>query len=268
MAITSPAGILAGARQRNSFTKVGGTMEAAGVMYSMAYLAGVPGAAAVPSPGIGGAALTTYAGQIPWENPASGNSYISLWQGAGTDRGNLIVYDRLWHNSGINVTTVTAQTVNSAQWPARDRNGSVNGADILIGIEVSTATTNGSAVTNTVMSYTDQDGNAGATATIPSFPATAVAGTFVPFLLAAGDNGVRSIQTVTLGTSYGGGAIHLVAYRVLAMGNVLTANLGFSQDALTSGFVRLYDNTVPFLLWWPTATTGVTVQGGFAVAHG
>ena len=106
------------------------------------------------------------------------------------------------------------------------------------------------------------------TATITSFPATAVAGTFVPFQLAAGDTGVRAIASVTLGTSYGGGAIHLVAYRVLATIPVNLANSGLMADYASVGFPRLHNDTVPFLLWRPSATTAVTVQGEVLYAHG
>lgn len=268
MAITTLDGVLAGMQPTSHFVKVGATMEAAGVMHSLAYSTGSPGAIATPAPGIAGAALTTLSGSLPWSNPASGNTYLARLTANATGSGTLILVDRLWHNSGIAVTTTTAQTVNSAAWPARDRNGTTNGDDILIGIEVSTATTNGAAVTNTTMSYTDSAGTAGNTATITSFPQTAVAGSFVPFQLAAGDVGVRSIQSVTLGTSYGGGAIHLVAYRVLSRVDVAVANIGNAVDALTGGFPRLYDNTVPMLLWLPTATTAVTVLGEFIVTQG
>ena len=118
------------------------------------------------------------------------------------------------------------------------------------------------------LSYTNQAGTSGRTATIASFPATAVAGTFVPFQLAAGDTGVRSIQSITLGTSYGGGAIHLVAYRILARLELPIANTGGAIDAVSGGFVRCFDNTVPFLVWLPTSTTGVTVAGQLIITQG
>lgn len=237
-------------------------------MHTFFYNTGTPGAAAANGQALGGAALTTYAGQIPWTNPGSGNSYLARFAAQASVAGTLILIDRLWHNDTIAETTTTGQTINSAAWPARDRDGSTNGEGVQVAIEVSTATTNGSAVTNTTLTYTDQSNNSGATGTISSFPATAVAGTFVPFQLAAGDTGVRSIQTLTLGTSYGGGTIHLVAYRILARIELTAANIGNAVDALTSGFVRCYDNTVPQLLWVPTATTAVTVGGELIVTQG
>jgi hypothetical protein len=267
LAITNLDAALAGAHPPQIFLKVGVTMEAIGVLYSPFYATGLPGAATVPSPGIGGAALTTYAGQIPFTNPGSGNSSLSRLSVASTLAGTLLLCDRLWHNSGIAVATTTAQTVNSAAWPARDRNGATSGDGVLIGIEFSTTGTAG-VITNTTMSYSNTTPNSGRTATIASVPATPLAGTFIPFQLAAGDTGVSSIQTVTLGTAYTTAVIHLVAYRILAQIGISVANVASSVDALTGGFTRLYDNTVPFLLWLPSATTAVTLTGSMTVTQG
>jgi len=220
-----------------------------------------------------GAALTTYDGQLPFTNPVSGNSYIARFSGNSSVLGTLILVDRLWHNSGISVTTTTAQTINSVPWPARDRDGTTNGVDVLIGLEVRTATTNAAANTTMTISYTDELNNAGAVGTVgavapASFPATAVIGTFQPFALAAGDYGVRSVQSITLAVSLGAGAVHLVAYRVLARIPITLANVEFAVDALTSGFPRLYNNTVPQLIFLPAATTAPVLQGQLIVSQG
>lgn len=268
MAITTLDGVIAGMLPLQNYLKVGSTMEAAGVLHSLFYSSGTPGAATAPSPGLAGAALTTYAGQLPWSNPVSGNSYLARFSGNATQPGMVLLCDRLWHNSGFTITTTTGQTVNSAAWPARDNNGAVDGAGVMVGIEVSGATGNGSAVTNTTLTYTNPTPTGSRTATISSFPATAQAGTFVPFQLQAGDPGVKSIQTLTLGTSYVSGTIHLVAYRVLAMVDVMAANVGNFVDAVSGGFPRLFNNTVPFLLFLPTTTTAATVQGQMGVTQG
>ena len=273
MAITTVDGIVAGLQVPQTFFKVGATMEAVGVMHSLFYTTGVPGAAVAPTPGLAGAALTTYDGQIPYTNPSSGNGYLAGVNVSATLAGTLYVCDRLWHNSGLTVTTTTIQAITTPAFPARDKAGSANGDGIMVGIEVRTATTNAGAVTNTTLNYTNQGGTTGNVATITSFPATAVAGTFVPFQLAAGDTGVRAITNasgggITLGTSYGAGAIHLVAYRVLATIPVGLANTGLVSDYAGVGLPRLYGNTVPFLLWRPSATTAVTVQGEVLYAHG
>ena len=248
--------------------KVGFTGEAAGEFASSFYLAGRPGAAATPSPGVNGAALTStslvvpgYAGQIPFPAAVAGKNIhlarLSIAQAANI--GAVIVADRLWHNSGLVVTTTGAQAITTPAWPARDADGATSGRGVMAAIEVSTATTNVGAVTNTTLSYTNSAGVAGRTGTIASFAATAVAGTFVPFQLQAGDIGIQSIQSVTLGTSYGGGAIHLVAYREIADAAPVVAGVPDRLDALGLGLPRLYDGSVPWLIYALTGTAaGIT----------
>jgi hypothetical protein len=273
MAITTLDGIIAGAKPPIHFIKTTGTMEAAAVPHSLAYAGGMPGPAVAPTSALAGDALTSYAGQLPMPSFANNTYLMKFCAASYVTGGTLILIDRLWHNAGIDETQTTAQTINSAAWPARDITGTTNGAGVMIGIEVSTATSS-AAVTNTTMEYTNSAGTPTRTATIPSttpgggFPATAVAGTFVSFSLQAGDVGVRSIQTLTLGTSYGGGEIHLVAYRVLAMLDSVGGALGGSQDMVQCGFPRLYDNTVPFLLWNASATTSTQIQGEIIVTQG
>lgn len=268
MAITTLDGIIAGAKAPVDFLKVGANMEAAGVLHSLFYSSGAPGAAVAPSPGLAGAALTSYAGQLPFSNPVSGNTYLNRLSAAATVAGKLILIDRLWHNSGLVVTTTTGQTINSVTWPARDRNGATAGTGINVAIEVSTATTNASPVTNTTLTYTNDAGTGSRTATISSFPATAVGGSFIPFQWNAGDTGIRSIQTCTLGTSYGAGAIHLVAYRVIAELPCTLGNAGQAIDAVTGGFPQLFDNSVLQLIWLPVATTAGNFTGAVHFTQG
>lgn len=267
MAITTLDGALAGMQYPREIMKaVTGTMVA-GRPHSTFYLAGIPGAAVAPTPGMAGAALTTYSGQIPFSNPVSGNSYLARLQGQATIAGTLMLVDRLWHQSGISVTTTTAQTINSVAFPARDVDASTNGNGIYIGLEISTATGAGAATPS--ISYTNQAGTAGKTGSmIVAYAASSVAGTFYPFSLAAGDTGVRSVQTVTLGVSMTSGTIHLVAYRVLAKLELTAAHTPNAIDFITSGFTRLYDNTVPFLIFIPSTTTTSNINAQMIVSQG
>jgi len=157
MAITNIDGVIAGLLSPVPFLKTSVTGEAIGGFHSTAYMAGTPGAMTAPSPGLAGAALTSYAGQIQFP-AAVGGTNVHLARFSGSQAGNvgaLILVDRLWHNSGFTVTTTTAQTVNSAAWPARDRDGSTNGVGVQVAIEVSTATTNAGAITNMTMKTPD-----------------------------------------------------------------------------------------------------------------
>ena len=259
--------VIAGMRPPETFIKaVTGTLVA-GRPHSTVYQAGRPGAFTAPSPGIAGAALTSYAGQIPFTNPTGGkNTYLARFQGSATQAGVLILADRLWHNSGISVTTTGAQTVDSVAWPARDMNASTDGVGVQIGLEVVTAT--GAGAATPTISYTNSGGTGSrAGAMWTSYVASSIAGSFYPFTMAAGDVGVRSIQTVTLGVSMTSGSVSLVAYRELARLELTANNIPNAIDAITSGLPRLFDNTVPFLIFVPNTTTTSNIGGQIIFSH-
>lgn len=267
MAITTLDGVIAGMQSPTDFMKVATPTLVAGRPHSLFYLAGVPGAAVAPTSGLAGGALTTYAGQLPFTNPTSGNTYLSRLQAQSTGAGTLLLCDRLWHNSGFTITSTAAQTVNSAAWPARSADGTINGAEVQIGVEVSVAT--GAAAPTFSMSYTNSAGTAAKTGTgILTGVSTSAIGAFYPMGLAAGDVGVRSVQTFTLSASWVSGTIHLVAYRVLARLELSTAASPSAMDCLTSGFPRLYDNTVPFFLFLPGSTVVSNITGNMVVTQG
>lgn len=268
MAITTLDGVVAGYQQPIFFHKVGATMEAAGQMHTFLYSAGSGlGAATANTEAIAGAALTSYAGQVPYTNPSSGNAYLCRHSVASNQPGTFFLIDRMWHNSSMDETSTASQTVNSAAWPARDINGATDGDGVMIALEVSTATTNGAQQTATV-TYTNQDGTGSRTGTI-TIPVSAVAGTFCPMSLQAGDTGVRSIQSIQFSATLGTGVTHLVAYRVIDGPIVcLAANSSNQSDFVGTGHVRCYDNTVPQPVVIPQATTAMTVWFGFQWVHG
>jgi hypothetical protein len=270
VAIATEDQLLNGLQPPEYCLKASFTGVAAGNFHSSVYLAGRPGAMTAPSSGLSGATVTSSrAGMLPLTAAVAGlNIYL-----AGLDAcqagnvGAVLVVDRLWDNSGISITTTTSQAITSSTWPARDASGSTNGAGILVGLEVSSTLGNG-AVTNTTLGYTSSAGTAGRTGTIASFPAAAPVGTFVPFSLNAGDVGIRSIQTLTLGTSYVSGTMNLVAYRVLAVIGTPTANVAASQDFLQLGMPRIYDSSALQLLYLLSGTAGGAVQASINYTQG
>lgn len=267
MAITTLDGVLAGAQPSRQFYKtLTGTMVA-GRPHSLFYTAGIPGAAVAPSPGIGGAVLTTYAGQLPFTNPGSGNSYLSKFQGHSTIAGTLMLCDRLWHNSGIDVTLNTEQTfTSSAQIPARDANGTTTGNGVFGGLEVVTAL--GAGTPTITLKYTNESGTAGQTATnLVSTVASSISGSFYPIGLAAGDKGIQKAQSLTLSATMTSGTVSLVLYRVIARLS-LAAQIGNEIDCLSSAFTRFYDNSVPFIIFIPNTTTTSNITGEVAWTQG
>lgn len=274
MAITTLAGVKSGLQQPFHYFKSAFTDEAVGFYGTSFYIAGAPEAAVAPSPGIDGAALTAYGGSIPWVNPASGNGYVAAVHGGvqtatiTSSQGHAVLCDRLWHNSGISITTTTEQAIASPAWPARDRNGAVNGEGVFIGIEVSTALGNVGAITNTTLNYTNSAGANGRTGTITSVPATLAANSFIWFHLQAGDTGVESVEGLTLGTTYTSGVMHLVAARPICDWNSVAMNDHTAFDAINLGFPRIYDNSVLFALYSVGGNTINAQANTLEFAHG
>jgi hypothetical protein len=267
MSIITLDGVIAGMQYPRDIIKAATPALVAGRPHSLFYLAGAPGAAVAPTPGIAGAALTTYLGQIPFANPVSGNSYLARFAGQATIAGRLLLCDRLWHNSGMSITLTSPQTINSVAFPARDVNGTINGEGVLIGVEISTIWGAGAPVFSIVYTNPLDAGSKTGAGIITVITLSAV-GVFYMIGLAAGDTGVKSIQTYTRSASNITGVEHLVAYRILASLELTAANIPNAIDAITSGFPKLFDNTVPFLLFIPSTTTASVISGQVIYSQG
>lgn len=272
MAITTLAGVEAGLTYPNILAKnASNTAGGSGQWMTSFYTAGYPPAATAPTPGLAGAALTSYTGQIPFTNPLSGNTYLAGLrrpfnvETTNASQRTLMIVDRLWHNSGLDRTVITAQTVNSVAWPARDLNGSTNGEGVYLAIEVSTTVSGGASGPSISVSYTNSAGTAGRTGnSILGTRTNAPAGHWFPIGLEAGDTGVRSVQSVTFSVSWGtAGVLHLVAYRPVAMINAASAAANNCvDDALTLAMPQLWNDSV---LQNVSATTGNGSSDGGAI---
>ena len=223
------------------WTKSATATDAAGYSYGYFKDTGMPGAFSVGTPGLNGVvtdcsvvgtagsggALTI--GAPVFTSASSGSLYLRSATVTAAVAGTYALIDVLWVNTGLVVTTTTAQTTTSPTLPARDSNGSTNGEDVELALLTTTANTNAGVVANTTASYTDSDGNAGNTAVFFGLvgfqaPATPVIGTWMPFQYAAGDRGIRALASITLGTSYGAGALSAMLYRTIATVGVTVAN--------------------------------------------
>lgn len=266
MAITTLDGVVAGFQLPEPIYKTGTTAEAIGLAHSTWYQNGRPSAGAAPAPGINGASLSApVAGQIAHTDPGSGNAYLGRLAITGSLACTVLLCDRLWHNSGLSVTSTTAQAITPATLPARDLNGSTNGEGVLAAIEWSAA---GGAGTPTVtLTYTDQDGNTGATGTF-SGVTTPNAGTFEIFTLASGDSGVRAPTSFIQSATRTSGTMHLILFRIIASLGCPAAGVASAIDALTSGMPRIYDGSVPFIVVIPSNTTAVNLTGTYTETHG
>lgn len=255
------------------FMKTGTAPDATGYWYCTSKDAGFPGAWSPGTPGINGrvtdGTTTTDNGCIPVKNPAVGANFLTeVTMGSSVNHSHLF-FDVLWVNSGIAVTTTTAQAISMPTLPARDVNGTTNGEGCMIGMLTTTANTNAAVISNTTVSYTNSDNVSGRTATLSAIvgsqiPATPVIGTLIWFNLQAGDKGVRSIQSITLGTSLGGGAVSLFIARDLANIGTSLVNVQFTRKLADPG-VRLYNGTCMLHCILASAATATFFNGELVI---
>lgn len=272
MPITTLNGALAGMQPLRQSVKSGITMAAVSPQrgYTHWYQTGIPGASTVNTAGVNGAALTPASaaveGALPRINPGVGlDAYIAQLMIQPNQSGVMLLVDRLWHNSGLSVTATTAQAITPATLPPRDRTATTNGNDVIAALEWSS--TGGAGTPFVTLTYTDQDGNTGASATLSAVTAPPV-GTIEFFSLAAGDTGIRAptsfIQTATR-TS---GAFHLVLMRVLAAIPCPSISIPVFFDVLTGGRPEIYDDSVLQLIWLPSATSAMGYSMWIRETHG
>lgn len=271
MAISSLDQVVAGMQWPRPFSKaVTGTMVA-GRPWSTWALGGNPGAGSYNATLNGVTLSSTSAqvnGQINFTDPASGSAYLARLQASATQPGTLLLCDRLWHNGGFTITSATSQSITSPTFPARDANGSTAGEGVLLGLEVSAAC--GAAAPTITVGYTNSTATGGTRTATNWFPTanSPAAGSFFPIGLQAGDTGVGAVSSLTLSVSWVSGTINLVAYRVLAALELSGAFIPNAIDALTSGMPKMYNGTVPFLIFIPSTTTSSNIVGTLVYTHG
>lgn len=254
-----------------TFGKTGTASDAASYFYGYWKDTGVLGAWAPGSPGLAGRATdgttSTDAGCIFFPDAGAGKvRYLTEASMDATVASAFSLWDVVWVNSGLVVTTTTGQTINSVAFPARDDNGSTNGEGYYIGIYAVAALGNAALVSNSTVTYTNSAGTGSRTATLSAtvpqnFPATPVIGTVVWFNLAAGDTGVRSIQTVTLNTTLTSGTASVFVARKIVDMPVSVANLSFTRYVGGSTGVVLYDNACILPFARTSATTATVING-------
>jgi len=265
MPITTLDAAIAGMQPPRYFAKAASGALVLGRPHSWWALAGSPGAGGYDTT-LNGAVLNgPVNGQIVRGNPVDGNhAHLARLSGQTAAAGMLLLCDRLWQCRPANAAG--AQPIVSPPWPARDIAGTSNGDGVLLGLEYSTAQSAGAPTC--AVSYTNQAGTSSRTANLldPITAATAL-GSFLRMDLQAGDTGVRSVQSVNFSATVTGGVCNLVAYRVLAALELL-AHTPNAVDVLTSGMPRIYDGSVPFLVFVPGATTATGVSGSYIETQG
>lgn len=242
--ITTYDGIIAGraggksndiAVTKSSFTTT------ANDWYSMARIAGMPGAmtfdSATPPTGAVPTRATAGAWSLGLSNPTSPDKkYLLTFGFTAVQQINIgILIDILTQSGSFRLTVATAETV--ATPPALTRY--TTGAGVMIGF----VTTTGASATATTMTvtYTDQDGNASQTTTIAGpatatiademWPDTASTSSVVPVALGTGDYGARELKQTQLSGGLAAGVVAGLLYFPLAYVPGITANAYVERDS-------------------------------------
>lgn len=203
-------------------------------------LASVPPAGATPVSGVTGDVPTSATtGAIPFVNPAAGNTYLARLQAKTLSTtitaDTWSIYDRLWHNSGISSTLTTSQSIVSVALTRPDALGTAAEAWYQV------YATMGAGTPVVTLTYTNQAGTAGKTATTVTLTTTMATNRTGQFQLASGDTGVRAIAAWQANATFTSGTIGLVIRRHVATMKVVP-DLESYIDAVSLGMPRVYDN--------------------------
>jgi hypothetical protein len=246
---------------------VAATVPVAGRGCSLWRYDGMPAGGAVPTSAEIPDSTTT--GALPFV-AATGGRDLHLIGASVTPftAGVYLLYDRLFHRGGLSGTSTADQTVQgSTPTPALTRN--TGGAGNIAWYEIYTAI--GTSTTTLTMTYTDQDGNTGQTATI-NIGATGfreeTRAQRIP--LAAGDTGVRAIEKVKLTASTTtAGDFGITIARPLAWIPVGSAGTAGWRDYTTGlpGIPVINPDACLALMFIPSVATAPEVWGCIATVE-
>lgn len=242
------------------------TPQATGQWFALFNATGTPGAGATPSSGLSGDIPTdATAGSFPFTNPTPPVlNYLGYASGVCSQVGTIYLYDRLWHNSGISSTILTAQTINSVALTRPDANG--------VGAEVwwQVYATMGAGAPVVTLSYTQQGaaGASGRSASSGTMVTLMTTGRTGPFTLQAGDLGVKSIQSWTANATFTSGTIGLVIRRKIGAIPITAADGGIVLDAIQNGLPAIPDDACMELVMMIGNSGAQWLLGSVVLAQG
>lgn len=209
------------------------------------------------APGAGAIPTNATVGAFPFTNAGAGREKWMIGASAiSVVAGTYIIYDRLFHISGLSGTVTAAQTVQgSPATPALTRN--TGGAGNFAMYEIYTAI--GATSSTLTMSYTNQAGTAGQSATM-NIGATNFreVNRAQQIPLASGDTGIQSVQSVTLTATTGlAGDFGITIGRPLVSLTVCAVGIAAVRDFTTGlpGIPKIDDNACLSVLFYPATAT-------------
>lgn len=149
--------------------------------------------------------------------------------------GGFILLDLLNVSGGLSGIVTTAQTTNL---PTAALTRYTSGEGVMAGIVIYTVV--GTTATTITISYTNQAGTPGQTSTATTFGGTTFreAAILIPIPLAAGDTGVRSVESVTVTATTGtAGNFGVCLFKPLAMISLESATGAMPLDSVSTGCI-------------------------------
>jgi hypothetical protein len=184
----------------------------------------------------------------------------------GTDLGQPILWDRLWHAGPFSGTSSTTYTF-SSQPSFLDRIGSSSGSDIFLIMEVVSDFSNAPSIS---ANLTDLNGTY-IQAVSPSLSATPKSNSLAPFTAAQGQHGVKAVQSLSVNSSSTSGSFNLVVARMLfeVPGGGVYRPLESQMVPWTKrGLIWIPSNAALWLTWRAATTNAVTATLGMEIFKG
>lgn len=266
-----------GKAQTFPFNKVGTTGIVSGGQ-SLWAVGNLPAAGSFGAAPAGGTTFDrTSTGAVGQQNPSGGDTlHLTTFSAVSTVSGSLMLMDRLFAAQTAANPGTGAVSISGTQ---NRYTGSAGTATYAAGNVIIPLTSSTLAATahNLTYAYTDQDNNGGASSGAVAGRSAAAIGQIdltaglwaAPF--AAGDTGVRQIESVTFSASPATGQVDHTLARPLAICPTPAANNVFVLDGINSAFnlVRIIDNAcLAYMEFFKAATTAATVSGSIQLVAG
>jgi hypothetical protein len=186
--------------------------------------------------------------------------YISNVEFGSTVAGRIMLYDRLFHVGSIALNSLATTTLSSQ--PSFGSRVSLNGGaasyvGLRIYVEINAAVS--ATATTVTVTYTNQSGTTGRTTGTTASLSGFITGRLVELPLQAGDSGVQTIESITVGGVVATtGTVNVFIARPLWSGRVRVANDGDVHGFTQCGFPEIFQDSCLALIAIPDSTsTGI-----------
>jgi hypothetical protein len=219
----------------------------------------IPAAAEIPTN------LTS--GAFPITNPSAGfNKWLTQAAGTASTGGVLFLYDRLFHDGGLNANITTIQDVQTtAPTPVITRYAGASSAGNIMFYEIHSAL--GATPRTLTVEYINNNGITTSSTVVMGGTGFSEATRAQPIGLAAGNKGVSAVTRVKLDTGTGAvGNFAIVIARPLAWLPVSQAGATGWRDFTTGlpAIPEILPNACLALLWMPNTSTAPEVMGAIS----